>query len=386
MPFAINGQPIQSARLTVPRREVWEGEVAVAGPLELPAGAPVALLLGDTTFQGFVVAGGTFLGGGESTYTIAGGSAGWSRKVLPRIYSVPAGVHLAVVAAQLAADAGERLDLGGFDLVLGDHWVRPASTASVALSALIPDELGWRVDPDGVTRIGPRPPAAVPPALPLTVEDYEAGQRWARVALPGDNVSALLPGAILAAPNLAAPILVRETTIRASSDSVTVEVLGEQGLAEMLAALVHALTTQARIFNGEWLYQVVDDATGRANLAAVSIVAGLPPVLAADKIPGIPGATSTLAPGALVALGFIAGDPGRPFVSRYLGGVLPVSVVLDAATTISLGAGGTPLAIASRADARDAALLDGINTALVALSLPPIALPASSAAAKALGV
>lgn len=349
MPFSLNGTPLQKADLLVERAGVWEGKATTAGVLDLPVGSAVVLEIGDMSgpkaWKGYVVAGGTFPGASTSTYTLAGGAAGWSRVVSAKGYQVPTGVSLAMVAAQLAAAAGEKIDLAGQDKILGDHWTRPAGPASVALSALFPLETGgWRVDPDGFARPGARPPAPVPPSVRLLVEDQRRGDRWARLALPDDAVSAALPGAIITADNLAAPIVVATTEIHASSESVTVEVRGEGGTVELLVAIVQALTTQARVFNGVWTYQVADADTGRPNLRALSTVPGLPATLACDKVPGLPGATSTLDPTALVLLGFRDGSPARPFVALYLPGVLPASVTLDAATLLTLGAGATSFA------------------------------------------
>lgn len=366
MPFLFQNIPFQSAEATLEGVGVWEGRVTVAGVLDVPKGSPIVLVLGDTTFNGYVVEGGTFPGAAESTYTLAGGTAGWSRVVEAKSYNIPSGVSLAMVAQQLAAAAGEKLDMGGQDQILGDHWTRPAGPASVALSALFPLERGaWRTDPDGVTRPGARSPAPLPPGVDLVVEDQRRSDRWALLALPGDQVSAVLPGAILTAGNLAVPIVVRQTTIKATSSAVVVEVLGEGGLVELLVALVQALTP-SRVFGGLWTYQVADADTGRPNLRALATIPGLPAVLACDKVSGVPGVTATLGTGALVLVGFRDGNPARPFVAAHLPGVLPASVVLDAAGTVSLGAGGTALAHAAQIVAWAA----GVNATLAAAGHP----------------
>lgn len=345
MPFSLNGSPIQSATLNMERLAVWRGRASVAGTLDIAEGAAIVLTLGDTDFHGYVVAGGTFPGASESTYEIAGGAAGWSRPVIERGYQIPAGVPLTTAAAQLATDAGEQLDLSGVGGILGDHWTRPAGPASVALSALFPlTSGGWRVDPDGVARPGARPPAPAPASVRLVVQDQNRAARWALLGLPDDAVSAVLPGAIITAENLATPIVVATTTIHASSSSVTVEVTGEGGIVEMLVAIVQALTP-SRVFGGTFTYQVADVDTGRPNLNAVDKIPGLPATLAADKVPGVPGVTSTLAAGAQVMLSFRDGNPARPYVVSYLPGVLPASVVHDAQVNVQIG-GGTPTAIA----------------------------------------
>lgn len=351
MPFTLNGAPLQRARVTVPRRGVWEGRVDIAGQIDLALGAAATLVLGDLTLAGHVVSGGTFAGASESSYTLAGGAAGWAATAPPRGRQVPTsdalpgggGVKLVDEVAALATDAGERFDLAQISptATVGDHWQRPGGIASVALSALLPD--GWRVDPDGVTRPGVRPPAPLPRDLELAVEDYDPARRWARVGIRDDRVSALLPGTILVAGNLASPIVVGDLTVRAELEVVVAEVCGEAGIVEMLAAMVAALTPPMPLV-GEFRYEVADVDAGAPNLRAISKAAGLPPTLACTKVYGLPGVTATLAPGSVVLVSFQDGSPARPCVSGYVSGT-PVAVTLDASGTVSVGASATAVTV-----------------------------------------
>lgn len=339
MPFLLNAAPIQAAALSMEGLGGWSASVDVAGPLALAVGAPVVLTLGDTDFHGYVITGGEFQG--STTYALGAGGAGWSKAVAAKGHQDPAGVSLAEVATQLAAEAGEKIDVSTISTILGDHWTRPAGPASVALSALFPlADGGWRTDPDGITRSGARPPAPVPASTQIVVEDQRRADRWALLSLPDDAVSAVLPGAIITAANLVAPIVVRQTTIHVTGEACTVEVLGEGGLVELLVALVQALTPP-RVFNGIWTYQVADVDNSRPNLRALSAVAGLPATLACDKIPGVPGWTSTLAANALVLIGFRDGSPARPYVAGYLPGVLPQALALAVAPGGTIQAGGS---------------------------------------------
>jgi hypothetical protein len=350
MPLLLNATPLQKARVTVPRHGVWEGVVTTTGTLDLALGAAVTLTLGDLTLSGYVADGGTFPGASESTYVLAGGAAGWTATVPAKGHQVPTsvslpgggGVKLVDVVAALAADAGETFDLSQLSpsATLGDHWQRPAGVASVALSALFPLAAGgWRVDPDGQTRPGPRPHAPLPRDLELAVEDADPARRWARVGVKDDRLSALLPGAVLVAPNLAAPLVVGELQIRGAADRIEAEVLGEGGLVEMLASLVLAIVPPAPL-SGEYRYQVAGADAGAPNLTA--LVPGCPPTLACAKVYGVPGVTATLAPGSVVLVSFLDGSPARPMVTGYVNGT-PQALSLDAATTITAGAGGAPL-------------------------------------------
>jgi hypothetical protein len=349
--FSLNGTPLQRARVTVPRHGVWEGTCATAGVLDLAVGSAVSLVLGDLTMAGYVVAGGTFAGATESTYTLAGGAAGWTSSIPAWSLSSPTGVRLIDVAQRLAADAGEQFDLSSISslTILGDHWQRPAGVASAALSQLFPlASGGWRVDPDGVTRVGPRPPAALPADLLFAVEDSPRDRRWARIGISDDRVSAFLPGTIIttaSAPNISAPIVVGDLTIRADVDRVVVEVLGEGGLVEMIAALVQAFIPPPMLL-GEYRYQVDSD-SGAANLRAVSNAAGLPTVLACAKVFGVPGVTATLAAGATVRVRFADGNAARPEVVGFESSPAPTILGVAGATSTTLGgAAGSGAALA----------------------------------------
>ena len=342
MPFTLATStttvPVQRAWGTVPRHCGWSFNVTLAGPLDLAAGTQVVLTLGDTAFAGYVVTGGPFAGADEYTYLIGAGVGGWTKAVAAKSYQGSGGaVSLLAVATALAAEAGEQL-AGVVDAPLGDHWQRPAGPASLALSALFPlGAGGWRIDPSGIASPGVRPPAPVPVGTMVVVTGYVAAERRARIALQDDAISSVLPGAIVTAGNLASPIVVSEATIRASMDAVVVDVLGEGGIVEMLAALVQALTPAAMLA-GPWTYAVVDDAgAGRPNLRALNAVAGLPPVLACAEVFGLPGVSAQLATGALVLVGFRDGSPTAPFVLGFLPGVTPATLALDAGS-VTIGA------------------------------------------------
>ena len=62
-------------------------------------------------------------------------------------------------------------------------------------------------------------------------------------------------------------------------------------------------------------------------------------------------ASYRLAPGAGVAVAYLAGDPGSPVVHGHLPGVLPVSTLLDASSSLTLGTGGAPLPLLVAVDA-----------------------------------
>jgi hypothetical protein len=192
--------------------------------------------------------------------------------------------------------------------------------------------------------------------------------------------------AVLTAQGLPAPLTIGQVAVEVDGDRIAVTIWGELVGAELLAAIVDHLTAWRRYLSANPYAVQVVASDGRVQVQpADARAAAYPDAPALGHAPGLPGASYTLAAGASVVVAHLAGDPGSAVVVAHLAGVLPVSVVLDASSFVSLGAGGTPLALASKADARDAALLAGVNAALTALSLPNISLPASSAATKARG-
>jgi hypothetical protein len=379
------GIPVSRAVLRIPRYGAALAEVQLLDDTPLPAGTRAPLQIGNLVMVGTVRPGGAF-GGITGVSWIAGGD-GWSRTVDRRATPThnDAGVLLSQVAADLALDAGEiGVLLGVPDRPVGQDWVRPLALARDLLDALSGGQ--WWVDGAGITHIGPRLPSAI--ALPtLTVDPYDPALRMGTARVADDLVAGLVPGATLTAPGLPAPLAIGQTVLRLDGGALDVDLYGERTGADLLDAYINALTSW-RAYLRAVPYQV----TGVAADGRVAVVPAdargvlFPSAPLLGHAPGLPGASYTLAPGARVVVGCLAGDPGSPVVQGHLPGALPVSVVLDAATSISLGTGGAPLALAAAADARDAALLVGVNAALAHLSLPLISLPASSAATKARGV
>jgi hypothetical protein len=87
--------------------------------------------------------------------------------------------------------------------------------------------------------------------------------------------------------------------------------------------------------------QMTSSGDGRVELQAVRKAAGLPDVLPASILPGIPGASSRLKPGAVVVVEFIEGDPQLPIVTHFEAeggqGFLPVALALDASSSVRVG-------------------------------------------------
>ena len=88
-------------------------------------------------------------------------------------------------------------------------------------------------------------------------------------------------------------------------------------------------------------YRVLSMVGGRCQLQAVLSTAGLPNMVHVSVLPGVAGLEATLKPGAVVLVAFIEGDPAQPVVTHFEAaggdGWKPISLVIDAETTIRLG-------------------------------------------------
>jgi hypothetical protein len=182
--------------------------------------------------------------------------------------------------------------------------------------------------------------------------------------------------------------------------------------SELFARVVDALTTWRR-FYGFYLYEANQDVTpavpvgtgpgdvpapvGTASLTAVEAFDGLPAAILADqlfipKAHGIPGTSSTIAPGTVVGVGFIGGNPARPFVGFYLPGQpTPLEVNINATTAIRFGNPLSQFAVSKSpiADANASALrtvvnllVAKVNVLVPAAPITPVAPLADSGSAR----
>jgi hypothetical protein len=191
----------------------------------LATGARVTLTLGGLVLAGTVRRGGTFVS--STGILVVGGADGWARTLGPRApYRADNGVRLSTVAADLAADAGERVALEpGVERVLGYAWTRGAGVASGALDALSAGL--WWVAPGGETRVGPRPAAsAVPGATVYSVEACEPERGWARLSCPDDALGAFLPGVAVPLGEGAGTMAVEAVDVAVDPGRVVVELRG----------------------------------------------------------------------------------------------------------------------------------------------------------------
>ncbi len=149
---SINGHPVVSLRLSIPRRGVWHGDAAVdaAGPL---TGA-VALELDGSTWAGTIQHQDTDDLAGLQRLQFAAGAAGLRAEVPPAGHRA---APLRIPLLDLLTAAGETLSPSSDPAILGlqlAQWSRMRGPAGRALEALMRDRGDWRALPDGSFWVG----------------------------------------------------------------------------------------------------------------------------------------------------------------------------------------------------------------------------------------
>lgn len=119
---------------------------------------------------------------------------------------------------------------------------------------------------------------------------------------------------------------------------------------------IYELLSRKTAYHPLHAYVVQEQIGTRLTVRPVGSSPKLPDGLALDKAHGIAGASEVCAVGSVVLVGFQGGEPSRPYIAGYLAST-PVSVTVDAQTTITLG-GETAVPVA---------LAPAVQTALVVI-------------------
>jgi hypothetical protein len=298
----LNGHACSAALLTIPGVGLWYASLDLSDVAELSGEVTLQWL--DTTWRGFVVAGAVV--DGVSKYRVVAGAGGWGKVLAPRAYANDAGLQVARLIADVAADCGEQID-GAPATRLGPHFNRPRGPASFALNLLTPR--AWYARPDGVVAFGARPslPAS---ALPI-VERNPAGRVVELAAL--DSVAGLEPGT---ATDYGAAA---DVELELSAEGLRARLYASAAPSRRLQAfarLLAALDPGAR-FRGVHEYRVVTQVGERLNLQPVRSRADLPDLQRVPVRAGVPGAKALHMLGSQVLVAFLEGDPTRPCVVGF---------------------------------------------------------------------
>jgi hypothetical protein len=321
------GSACSALTLTVPGVGLWYASVELAEATAL-AGA-VALQVLDTTWLGFVVAGGVV--DGRARYRVVAGAGGWGRDLPPRAYANDAGLQVSQLLADVASAAGEAIT-GAPTTRLGPHFSRPLGPASFALNLLAPR--AWYAQADGVVAFGARPDS---PAVAYPVVTRDPAERRVELALT-DSAAGVLPGTATEYGAAA------DVELALTDDGLRAKLYvghggGASRLPSALARLIDALIPGLRL-RGTFEYRIVSQSGERLNLQPVRSRADLPDLARVPVRAGVAGYRSNHSPGAQVLVAFLDGDASRPAVVGFdapdspgwhpitleLGGPLPLGI------------------------------------------------------------
>lgn len=265
------------------------------------AGGPAVTLTGtiDPKYSG------TFVANGK--VRLLAGAGGWDDQLGPQDWSTAGGVMSAVVYQQTGGAVGETVNVPS-STNLGPHFERLAGPARRVFG-----DLDWYVDLAGVTQLGARPTPATPQGLELLFWD-PATQR---AVLTADTL--ITPGLVLSDPRLnGATPTVRDVihTFDASGDRA--EVWCASAAASRLHATVRMIVRELAgvAYLRDYRYRYVQTNTD-GTLALQAVTPGAPDIGRIDQTSGMAGVLAKLAPGTIVYVRFVNGDPTDPIITDY---------------------------------------------------------------------
>lgn len=194
------GIPVTMMSLAIPLVGLWTADVSFSLPVPAPPVGPLAI--GNLALQGAVYRQATF--GGVTTARLVGGTGGWSRRVGPRGYSLPFGIPLTLVLADVAAEVLEPPPVVIVPTIVGNFWARPADKSGTAPAGRVLRAAAgpsWWVSSAGIVQVGPRAP--LPVASPFQTSEWDGGAGILTVAT--EDPASWQPGNLFASPQITAP-------------------------------------------------------------------------------------------------------------------------------------------------------------------------------------
>lgn len=308
----LNGEHALRATVILPRWGVWTADVQLANETDAQSALSGAakIELEDLTLTGTIQPGGNW--GNLGWYKVVGGAAGWAKPLKPNSYRAEAGVKASTVLDDAAREVGETL-AGFTDWRVGPAFVRPPKeTAARVLDLLAPE--GWYVDEAGVTHIGVRAPSTYDGTHRL----LESRPDQRRLMLACDTLVGLVPGATV--EGLEAATVRHEY----SEDELRSHVWGTMGAApsdrlwQSFSRFIRTLIAPTK-FHALYEYRVTKVSGGFLDVWPQVASLGMPRLINVPVRVGAMGARGTPTVNAGVLVGFINGDPSRPFVHSFDG-------------------------------------------------------------------
>jgi hypothetical protein len=347
-----NGQGAIDTRQVATRIGAWHFDLLVDQPDALTGQVRIII---DTDDQAAgIVAGQVFIGtavrSGSFVDTahvrVVAGAGGLGTSATPRHYN---GVSVAVVLGDLLAAAGETLSATADQAVLStglDAWTTTAAPIGTLIGLLLAAAApgaSWRMLPDGTLWVGTDtfPDAGVDSLLYQIREDAaEQGTMRILVDAPIPLVGTTFEGRKVSATEAHAGQLGEGVTMTVWFEDPAVPALADRlsddldAIAQQAAARTdrvdYSRTYPATIIqqSGGTVDVQPDQVGGRDLLADM---AGIPLLL------GLPGASSDGAQGGKVRIGWLGGDPSKPYAVSFDASVAVQTLVLGVLGQLFLG-------------------------------------------------
>lgn len=320
----VNGHRALRAEVRIPLVGSWNADVLLDEGVEITG--PVTLTIAGLSLVGTAYRGGAYKG--SAGFRIVAGGDGWRKKLEPRAYRSEAGVRLSTILTDVARESGETIVVAN-DRVVGQAFVRQAGPASRVFGLLGEASSAWYVDAAGVTQTTARPVSTVRSRFEVLHVVAELGRAVIATEKPED----IVPGRRIDV-GLPAPIDIASVFHHVEPDRLTTTVsrLGALELDGFTRAVREALPCLD--YQALYEYEVVEQHGDKLDVRPIDKRFGFPVVLRAVMLPGLAGSTPKLKTRARVLVGWVNGDPTRPFVSHY---------------EATSGAGGTPDEVAVQA-------------------------------------
>lgn len=327
--ITLNGLRVTSVSLAIPRLGAWTADVTVDTP-DVITGAAVLAIDGAAWF-GEVVRGGVYAGSWRGR--IMGGSA--LLEMLPA--TALRGATLALVLGEALRVTGLSLasTSGALDAAAPRWHVREAPASHVVGDVARAAGYAWRVLADGSVWLGVETWPTVTPAAAVDVIDEAPAV--GRLVLAGDVLGAL-PGVTFAPPRRD-PVRVGYAELRGSPDELRAVVLAERegdpaaaSGGRLLAAFEAVVSRIMRRvdYHARYDARVVQQ---RAD-GTLDVVPDDARVPSAQAVPyrSLPGVTYEVPAGSRVLLGYVNGDPARPFCDLWESGAAVTKLVVNGGT------------------------------------------------------
>lgn len=309
----LNGVPLTSGRVTVPRYGIWTANVELADDsATLPAG-PAQLVIDDRTLVGTITR--VSRTAGKVTAFVVGGAAGWPKVTEAAPYHSDAGITSKRVIGDLAREVGETLAANPVfrSSVVGTSYARERGQATRTLNALAEY---WGVREDGLTYVGARPLNLIDPDVALL--QHDTSRRM--VSVYASRMSALDASCRRDDADDGFESLVFDG-YRIEFDGHTVntwlQVQSQEGgtgdrFTNAIRNLTNPVNDDARLW-GLYEYEVQSMAGQRVNLRIVDPTEGVPDLVAVEEWLG-PAIRATFPAGVRVGVMFRNGRRDKPSI------------------------------------------------------------------------